>query len=478
MESDRIVLLTWRVVCRFLIEAGHVVQSSEELRMARLCVDYLNLPAFIDPPTEIGVLNGDYGFMDYAVIQWHRHLEAGLNEEHDTADEELIKDLTESLGVFIQHHWRSPSTKIVLAKRHSDKLDCFKSSPFYDKLKVVLASSKKQLRLYGSVSRGEVALDLVDIVASARKVLQHMIGSCDLHSMANIEQMYGKYLFKCSRFGCLCFTSGFCSAAELEGHENQHKRPFRCTREGCWAFSLGFASAAQRETHMKKTHPTTSAGDEDFPTEQEVRHSIENNAAAISPTHANETQNAQHQSIQEPDSMEPTEPTEPEPESGPSSKFVLQHVHTVKRRQKEFICRYCSKTFTKRYNLHSHLNVHEKREQHQCSFCSKMFSRLSDLNRHAKSHSKQKEYKCRGYLDNGQEWGCGRSFARADTLAKHQESWRYRDCTQPLRDEQELDNEPELEPEQEQEQEHGDGDGQVRVRESKTGSLGAESAFY
>ncbi|VUC22968.1 unnamed protein product [Clonostachys rosea] len=79
---------------------AHIDRCAEELSLACLCIDYLNLPAFIVDPTAESVLQGDYSFMDYAVMFWLPHLEAGATSrtlEHET----YMNDLQESLALEI-----------------------------------------------------------------------------------------------------------------------------------------------------------------------------------------------------------------------------------------------------------------------------------------------------------------------------------------------------------------------------------------
>src|SRR5438046_1259925 len=98
------------VSCSFLVDEFYVIPAAEEIKLATLCIDYLKLPAFVDVATENMVLNGDYGFMDYAVLYWIRHLEAGVLRSDD--HEQLMKQLAESLEIFIQEHWNSPSATL------------------------------------------------------------------------------------------------------------------------------------------------------------------------------------------------------------------------------------------------------------------------------------------------------------------------------------------------------------------------------
>src|SRR5436190_13752773 len=148
----------------FLVDESHVIPAAEEIKLATLCIDYLKLPAFVDLATENMVLNGDYGFMDYAVLYWIRHLEAGILQADN---HELMKQLAESLEIFIDSHWSSPTATFVVSKRNSERLQFFRAFPFYDKLEQTVVSTRKQLRFFGKMKE-EVALDLVDIVGNVR----------------------------------------------------------------------------------------------------------------------------------------------------------------------------------------------------------------------------------------------------------------------------------------------------------------------
>ncbi|KAI9150828.1 Transcriptional regulator CRZ1 [Paramyrothecium foliicola] len=433
----------------FLIEKGHVIPTTTELKLACLCIDYLNLPAFTDVATESRVLNGDYGFMDYAVLNWYRHLDAGAASPID-GNEKLMNDITESLGIFIQHHWISPAANLTLAKRHSDRLQAFKDAEFFDKLEIIVASSIKQLKLFGKMKKDEIALDLVDKVAEARNALENTITmSTDETFQARIVQRYGTNLFKCPRFSCRFFTSGFPSAVDRDKHIAKHDRPFRCPMEGCTGFSWGFASEADREKHMKETHFKHVDQEEDleFPTDQDVAQSIQSSY----PTTQTQTLLIQdpfgNVPLPFPDEAEQLAP-EPELESEPE----LQYTRRQKRsRQTEFVCEYCSKKFTKKYNLTSHLRTHVSGHSFRCDFCGKTFARSSDLGRHEKKHTGERAHVCGGYLRSGESWGCGKAFARADSLKQHHVKGKGKVCIRAWEKEL-LEQQAEQQAEQAQEQ--------------------------
>ncbi|KAI9332886.1 hypothetical protein DFJ73DRAFT_630162 [Zopfochytrium polystomum] len=68
----------------------------------------------------------------------------------------------------------------------------------------------------------------------------------------------------------------------------------------------------------------------------------------------------------------------------------------------------CSKSFTRRYNLQSHLRCHSGERPYCCDLCSLTFSRKHDLRRHTRSlHSVDRPHLCTH---------CNLSFARSVKL--------------------------------------------------------------
>ena len=400
------------VYCSFLVDESHVIPAAEEIKLATLCIDYLNLPAFVNGATDDMVLNGDYGFMDYAILHWIRHLEAGVVQSDDNA--QLMKQLAESLEIFIQQHWNSPSATFVVSERNRGRLEFFKDLTVYDKLEQAVVSTRKQLTFFGKMRKEEIALDLADIVGDVRKILERIVTSpMEASLQQNIKRKYGTNLFKCPRFSCKFFTTGFPSADEREKHVGKHDRPFRCPDETCTGFAFGFASEKEREKHMKETHSTLADREQEFPTDQDVEQSIKSKTTEDQPTAI-------------PVEVQDSEP-EPEPEL----------MRRKKRPQKEFTCEHCGKVFTKRYNWQSHLRTHETYRPWKCDVCWAEIGRRSDFNRHMSKHTGEKKFICSGILKDGRRWGCGKSFSRADILSNHHKSKAGEVCVLPLRQEQE-----------------------------------------
>ncbi|KAM0210011.1 hypothetical protein ACHAQI_006123 [Fusarium lateritium] len=423
----------------FLVKSKHFIDTTaKELELACSCIDYLNLPTFEHHPTNDEVLRGEYGFMDYAVLNWVRHLEAGTVQADDYGP--LIRELDESLETFIRGYWRSPTATLPPSEGTRKKLRYFQDSPFYDKLAQAVASSKKQMRFFGEMRKGEIALSLEDTVCKVRVALERLLSSnLSEADQQKIEERYGSNLFKCPRFSCQFFIIGFSSAQDRDKHIDKHTRPFRCAEEACIGFTIGFSSEVERDKHIKNTHVTDAAHNQQFPTDAEVAQSIQGTTL--------EEAASQELPVQEPPVQESAE------SSASESEAENQPVQTLDRSgPRTYTCQHCSKVCTKLSNLRSHLQIHTGERHFGCVLCGSRFARSSDRMRHMRTQHGAEGFVCRGLLKNGATWGCGKKFSRADTLKTHYKSRLGQTCRLAFLQEQQ---EQEQEQEQTQQQEQG-----------------------
>jgi len=75
----------------------------------------------------------------------------------------------------------------------------------------------------------------------------------------DLEEIYGKKLFKCSRTGCESFFEGFTSSHDLEEHEAKHEQVC-CSFEGCAAIFCGKQFRRRYSKHVYEMH-TQGDGD-------------------------------------------------------------------------------------------------------------------------------------------------------------------------------------------------------------------------
>ncbi|KAK9719852.1 DNA-binding transcription factor [Basidiobolus ranarum] len=70
----------------------------------------------------------------------------------------------------------------------------------------------------------------------------------------------------------------------------------------------------------------------------------------------------------------------------------------------------CPKSFSRQYNLTSHMRSHSNLRPYSCGFCPRSFARKHDLQRHTRLHTGSRPYEC---------IACCKGFPRSDALSRH-----------------------------------------------------------
>ncbi|KAH8708495.1 hypothetical protein GQ44DRAFT_627937 [Phaeosphaeriaceae sp. PMI808] len=431
VRDDGTVELVHTTARFFLTNNSFLDVVAEELHLATLCLNYLNLPSFTTP-SEPAVLGGEYGFMEYAVLYWLRHIEAAttsLVSKHNepttspvSKHNELFEALTEALGILVERHWNSPTATIgPIGNRTREMLAMFSQSPSYLQIQLAIVLTDKELRYFGDTRPEHSALDLARTVMRIRNRLEMVIQDYTEQDIAeDLRLKYGTHLFRCPRFSCMYFTDGFSTPDERKTHIARHERPARCTDEHCRGSRIGFATEIQLERHLKETHSDMATRQHSFPTDEEINESMREDLPE--PEVESEAENE----VEADFGADFETPPLPEMLPPPSVPAILPP--PTRRRTKDYECTHCGKTFTKKFNWQSHLESHGGNKSYSCPVCFKTCARHGTLVRHMKLHDPESAVTCGGVLSNGRRWGCQTSFARADILREHHKSKKGMRC--------------------------------------------------
>ena len=298
--------------------------------LASLSIRYLCFPAILStedvPETETHLLSGQYAFYDYAVASWVPHLLAWLREPGDKE----ITEIGEDLEAFLDLHYteRSKASKFDVSKNMEDTLISLRPLGCYPFLAQTIIWSRKSLLIDNKDASGHQYLDLPNITNNIRLALEKLAESGVPVTKKTLELYHGIGLFRCPKVYCQHFYKGFLTRSDRDKHVDRHDRPYTCSFEGCPTATFGCVSKQDLEKHKLQYHGNQL----DFP-------------------------------------------VIPEPNSGPPRRRTREP-------EKRFQCDDCSKMFTARHNLRSHVRTHTGERPFACTYCSKTFVRDSDNKRH------------------------------------------------------------------------------------------------
>lgn len=386
--GKEIVRSTNIVKIRFLIRSGNVQPHKSDCFLAIRSILYLAALQFDPNRDELEVLkdirNGVFIFYDYASACWGMHLQSTVTGR---ITDDRLHQLQESLESLVGLRW-SDSSKVISVKSRIEKHFSFlKESEQCGRILQAVAWYNKQVGDQSDGPTQDEALNLWQITEHSRAVLEKLITQNQApETLQEIEALYGSGLFKCPRIDCFHYYRGFSKARKRDAHVAKHERPFMCSVKGCHMASFGFAKEKDHKKHQFDYHGLGGAETIRFP----------------SP---------------------PIKTKAPVPQAATERKFY---------------CELCGKAYTRSNRLKEHMmNKHEESKPYECAHCGSKIARKDVCQRHEKTCSDNPErksltYTCQGLLEDGSEWGCKKSFNRADTLAKHFQNQSGRKCVEPI----------------------------------------------
>lgn len=365
---------------------GYINIPQVEFEMAHLCLTYLAfdqfLPQLPSHQVKLALHNGDYAFADYASCYWATHLVEGVRDVSNNTMVDL-RILTEAIDVFLGIQWASRLDPLTVSKTLQTQLAPIKHCSEYEKTCQAVVSTKNQLLPSGKGPLKEEVLYISKVMSNIRSEMESFAQALNITNAEkdNIEAFYGPNLFKCVRLNCRFYHEGFATDTQQRQHNDKHERAFLCAERGCPWETIGYATGKELRAHIKQCHEEPEYPEED--------------------------------------------------EEGPSAR---------RKPTDTYQCDFCTKRFTKVYNLRSHLRTHTDERPFVCLLCGRAFARQHDRVRHQGLHSGEKKFVCRGKLKDKGFWGCGRRFPRPDALARHFKSEIGRCCVRPLLDEEAEEN--------------------------------------
>ncbi|KAF7196798.1 Vegetative incompatibility protein HET-E-1 [Pseudocercospora fuligena] len=399
----------------YLQQEGFFDSQDEHVKMAVLCMKYFSFPIFqcesADQQIDAYILEGQYAFLEYALVYWTTHLQLGLHGRLPNSP--ILHDFSvgNTLRTIFEQHWQVPRERAPVLKSIAPSLMCLQSSPIWEQTVQTVAAVTKLVNPGNCNVMALSPLKVYPLAFRIRGRLEHLAKTTSAEDFRHLTNYYGDHLHKCPRLYCKWFHTGFNNEYSRQGHQNKHDRPFHCPQAHCFMAALGCTTQKELDSHVDKYHKPL----DDFPSDR------------VSPEPAQVPVERAPPPAQTTAALNPSANVREKQSAAP-----VQPLKRARREKAVFQCSICSKRFARGYNLRSHMQSHNGEKPYQCSICGKPFQRQYDVKRHEALHSGQKAFVCSGLTAAGVPWGCSKRFARADAFGLHLRSESGKECFQPL----------------------------------------------
>lgn len=236
----------------YLITTGRISPTSEALRIAEFCLEYLNFRCFDADLTDREVQElfqkAYYSFEDYAIVHWIDHL-ASCKPESLPHNPRTYQCLAKQVEIFLtKHGLDSPTDSSTSDSGQLQILNHWDASRRLDRI-AHLARQKISAESY---------LDLEPQLHRRRTIYEKLVTNMDPDGdIARLVVSFnGPNNFKCPKLFCDWFYDGFLDEKRRNEHLDLHDRPFRCTFEGCLYSELGYGAEKDLKRHLQKFHRT------------------------------------------------------------------------------------------------------------------------------------------------------------------------------------------------------------------------------